>query len=120
MATHEDRQKTRTEGVIRGGDGRYVFDMARLASLEAGPGYSTAHGPVVEGECIQVGLMRLPRGTGGRPHSHPNEQWIYVLEGTLESEVGGVRARVPAGSLVFIPANVVHSSYATRTVTCSS
>ncbi len=27
-----------------------------------------------------VGLMRMKAGTGAEPHSHPNEQWIYVLE----------------------------------------
>src|SRR2546427_799343 len=79
----------------------------------AGGGYSTAHGPVIEGERIQIGLMRVPRGTGGRPHSHPNEQWVYVVQGTLESEVDGVRSRVPSGSLIYIPANVVHSALAT-------
>jgi quercetin dioxygenase-like cupin family protein len=104
---------TKTEGAIKAGDGRYTFDLARLNAIDAGPGYSTAHGPVIEGERIQIGLMRVPKGTGGRPHSHPNEQWIYVLEGTLESEVDGVRARVPAGSLIYIPANVVHSAVAT-------
>ncbi|OGL18037.1 MAG: cupin [Candidatus Rokubacteria bacterium RIFCSPLOWO2_12_FULL_71_22] len=105
--------KTKTEGAIRAGDGRYTFDLARLTAIDAGPGYSTAHGPVIEGERIQIGLMRMPRGTGGRPHSHPNEQWIYVIQGTLESEVGGVRTRVGAGSLIYIPAGVVHSALAT-------
>src|SRR5574341_1960338 len=105
--------KTKTEGAIKAGDGRYVFDLARLSTIDAGPGYSTAHGPVVEGERIQVCLMRMPRGTGGRPHSHPNEQWIYVLEGALDSEVDGVKSRVSAGSLIFIPANAVHSALAT-------
>jgi quercetin dioxygenase-like cupin family protein len=107
------RGETKTEGAIKGGGGRYFFEMARLATLDAGPGYSTAHGPVVEGERIQIGLMRMPRGTGGRPHSHPNEQWVYVLQGTLESEVDGVKARLPAGSLMYIPADVVHSALAT-------
>lgn len=103
----------RTEGAVRAGRGRYVFDLARLATIDAGPGYSTAHGPLVEGERIQVGLMRMPRGTGGRPHSHPNEQWIYVLQGTLECEVDGVRGHVAAGSLIYIPAGAVHWALAT-------
>jgi quercetin dioxygenase-like cupin family protein len=107
------QSQTKTEGAIKGGNGRYFFDLARLSAIDAGPGYSTAHGPVVEGERIQVGLMRMPRGTGGRPHSHPNEQWVYVLQGTLEAEVGGVKSRVPAGSLMYIPADVVHSALAT-------
>lgn len=105
--------KTKSEGAIKAGNGRYTFDLGRLPTIDAGPGYSTAHGPVVEGERIQIGLMRFPRGTGGRPHSHPNEQWIYVMQGTLESEVDGVTARVRPGMLVYIPANVVHSAVAT-------
>ena len=104
---------TKTEGAIKAGHGRYTFDLARLQTIDAGPGYSTAHGPVVEGERIQIGLIRMPKGTGARPHSHPNEQWVYVLQGTLESEVEGVKSRVPAGSLIYIPANAVHSALAT-------
>lgn len=105
--------KTKTDGAIQAGNGRYTFELARLHAIDAGTGYSTAHGPVVECERIQVGLIRMPRGTGARPHTHPNEQWIYVIQGTLESEVDGVRARVPPGSLIYIPANTVHSAVAT-------
>jgi quercetin dioxygenase-like cupin family protein len=104
---------TKTEGAIKAGNGRYTFDLARLQTIDAGPGYSTAHGPVVEGERIQIGLMRMPRGTGGRPHSHPNEQWVYVIQGTLECEVDGVKSRASAGSLIYIPADVVHWALAT-------
>jgi quercetin dioxygenase-like cupin family protein len=107
------KAETKTEGAIKAGNGRYTFDLAKLATVDAGPGYSTAHGPVVEGERIQVGLIRMPRGTGARPHTHPNEQWIYVLQGTLDSEVAGVKARVGPGSLVYIPANAVHCAVAT-------
>jgi quercetin dioxygenase-like cupin family protein len=105
--------ETKTDGAIKAGNGHYTFDMAHLSAIDAGPGYSTAHGPVIEGERIQIGLIRMPRGTGARPHSHPNEQWVYVMEGTLESEVEGVKSRVPAGSLIYIPANAVHSAMAT-------
>lgn len=110
MATQAE---TKTAGAIKAGNGTYTFDLARLSAIDAGPGYSTAHGPVVEGERIQVGLIRLPRGTGARPHTHPNEQWVYVLQGTIESEVEGVKSRVSAGSLIYIPANAVHSALAT-------
>ena len=112
-ASMPQQSKTKTEGAIKAGNGQYFFDLSRLNTIDAGPGYSTAHGPVIEGERIQIGLMRVPRGTGGRPHSHPNEQWIYVLQGTLESEVDGVKSRVPSGSLIYIPANTVHSALAT-------
>lgn len=113
QASTSRQPRTRTEGAIKAGAGRYVFDLAALQAIDAGTGYSTAHGPVVEGERIQVGLIRMPRGTGARPHTHPNEQWIYVLRGTLECEVAGVKARVPPGFLAYIPANAVHSAVAT-------
>src|SRR5574337_241567 len=100
---------TKTEGAIKAGSGHYTFDLSRLHAIDAGPGYSTAHGPVIEGERIQVGLMRMPKGTGGRPHSHPNEQWVYIIQGTLETEIDGIKSRAPAGSLIYFRANAVHS-----------
>ena len=102
-----------TPGAIRAGDGRYVFDMSRANRIDASPDYTTANGAVIEGERMLVGLMHMPRGTGGAPHTHPNEQWIYVVKGTLVGEVDGVAIRAPAGSVIYVPAGVVHCAYAT-------
>src|SRR3989442_2075147 len=101
---------TKTKGAIKAGGGRYTFDLAKLNTIDAGPGYSTAHGPVIEGERIQIGLMRVPRGTGGRPHSHPHEQWVYVVQGPLLNEGDARKLRVPAGSLLYIPAPALHQA----------
>lgn len=94
---------------IKAGGGRHIFELAGLDRIEAGPGYSTATGSLVEGERMMIGLMRMPRGTGALPHSHPNEQWAYVLEGTLKVNIDGKKWDATAGSLVFIPANAVHA-----------
>ena len=112
-ASTPQHSHTKTPRAIKAGGGRYTFDLAKLDTIDAGPGYSTAHGPVIEGERIQVGLIRMPKGTGARPHSHPNEQWVYVMQGTLESEVEGVKSRARRGTLIYIPANAVHSALAT-------
>jgi quercetin dioxygenase-like cupin family protein len=114
QTTAQHRRSTMTPGATRAGDGRYVFDMARTNHIYANREYTTASGAVVEGERMLMGLMQLPRGTGGAPHTHANEQWIYVIQGTLVGEVDGVPIRAPAGSLIYVPANVVHSSYATE------
>jgi quercetin dioxygenase-like cupin family protein len=97
---------------IKAGNGRYYFDLATVNRIEAGPAYSTAAGSLVEGERIQCGLMHMPKGTGSRPHSHPNEQWVYVVQGTLESEIEGVKALSPPGTLIYIPANAIHTAVA--------
>ncbi len=79
-----------------------------------GPAYSTANGSCVEGDRMIVALMRMPAGTGAEPHSHPNEQWIYVLEGTFRAKVGGTRKSMfRPGSVLYIPSNTVHEGKAT-------
>jgi quercetin dioxygenase-like cupin family protein len=90
------------------GPGEYFFEMTRLDPVQGGPDYSSALGTAVEGERMLVAVMRMAAGTGSDPHSHPNEQWIYVLEGTLEMEVGGKVQTAPPGTAVYVPGNVVH------------
>lgn len=107
-----DGPSARTPGAKRAQPGEYHFELAKLDPILGGPEYSTAHGGCVEGERMMVALMRMPAGTGSEPHSHPNEQWIYILEGELQSEVGGKRHIARPGSVVYIPANTVHHARA--------
>ena len=104
----------RTPGAKRAGPGEHLFDLGTVNHLLGGPAYSTANGAVVEGERMIVALMRMPAGTGAEPHSHPNEQWIYVLEGTLRGRVGEQKIEAKAGSVIYIPADAVHGLKATR------
>lgn len=106
--------KTKTAGAIKGGNGRYHFRMATLRKVPAGTGYSTAHGGVVEGERMLVGYIHKPRGTGSRLHTHRNEQFNFVLQGTLKGSVNGKRVVAPAGTLIYIPANAPHALVATQ------
>lgn len=60
-----------------------------------------------------VGLMRMKAGTGAEPHSHPNEQWLYILEGTFEAVVDGKSITAKPGTVVYIPAHIIHAGKAT-------
>ena len=106
-------QTTKTAGAIKAGDGKYWFRMAKLRKVPAGTGYSTAYGGVVEGKRMLVGFINKPRGTGSRMHSHRNEQFNYVVKGTLKGSVNGRRVLAPAGTLIYIPANAPHTLVAT-------
>jgi quercetin dioxygenase-like cupin family protein len=108
-----DPAAARTPGATRAGPGEYLFDLAKVNHILGGPDYSTANGACVEGERMIVGLMRMAAGTGAEAHSHPNEQWIYILEGTFRANVGGKDVEAKAGSVLYIPSNVVHSGKAT-------
>lgn len=103
----------RTPGAKRAGPGEYFFELAKVDPIKGGPAYSTAFGPCVEGDRLMVALMRIPAGTRSEAHSHPNEQWIYVLEGTFEFTIDGNHQFVKPGSAIYIPANTIHSATAT-------
>jgi len=107
------RRKTKTDGAIRAGNGKYQFRLASLKKVPAGTGYSTSHGGVVEGDRMLVGYIHKPRGTGSRMHTHKNEQFNYVVKGTLRGSVNGKRVVAPAGTLIYIPANAPHTLVAT-------
>ena len=108
------RGATKTEGAIRaGGGGRYQYTLAGVRDVPAGTGYSSAHGGVVEGSRMLVGYIHKARGSGSRMHSHKNEQFNYVVKGTLKGSVNGKRVVAPAGTLIYIPANAPHTLVAT-------
>ena len=104
-----NKAKTKTAGAVKGGSGRYQFTLAALKDVPAGTGYSTSHGGVVEGERMLVGYIHKERGTGSRMHTHRNEQFNYVVRGTLVGSVNGKKVVAPAGTLVYIPANAPHT-----------
>ena len=112
-AARKSTGKTKTAGAIKGGEGRYHYPFSRLKKVPAGTGYSTSHGGVVEGERMLVGYIHKPRGTGSRMHTHPNEQFNYVVQGTLRGSVNGKPVVAPAGTLIYIPANAPHTLVST-------
>lgn len=113
MAATKASAKTKTAGAIKGGEGKYHYRMNSLKRVPAGTGYSTANGGVVEGERMLVGYIHKPRGTGSRMHSHKNEQFNFVVQGTLRGSVNGKRVVAPAGTLIYIPANAPHTLVST-------
>jgi quercetin dioxygenase-like cupin family protein len=104
---------TLTPGATRAAPGQYLFDLGSVSKIMGGPTYSTAHGPCVEGDRMIVGLMRMAAGTGAEAHSHPNEQWIYILEGTFRATIAGKQIDAKPGSVIYIPANTIHAGKAT-------
>ena len=58
-------------------------------------------------EVIQVRVDFDP-GYVAPLHTHPGEEIIYVLEGTLEYEIDGKPVRVKPGDVLFVPAGTPH------------
>ena len=66
------------------------------------------------GNKVQVAIVRKKPGTGSRLHTHDNEQFNYVLKGTLKVKVGEVEGLATPGTLIYIPANTPHYTVATE------
>jgi quercetin dioxygenase-like cupin family protein len=61
-------------------------------------------------EVIQV-RVDIDPGVVAPKHTHPGEEIIYVLEGTLEYEVEGQPpVTLKAGDVLFIPAATIHAA----------
>jgi quercetin dioxygenase-like cupin family protein len=60
-------------------------------------------------EVVQVRVDFDPGYVASR-HTHPGEEIIYVIEGSLEYEIDGKLAKVKAGDVLFVPAGAIHTA----------
>jgi quercetin dioxygenase-like cupin family protein len=61
-------------------------------------------------EAVQVRVGFVPGAAFGN-HTHPGEEIIYVLDGTLEYEIEGKSpVTLNAGEVLFIPAGTIHAA----------
>jgi len=109
---------------------QHIYDFARLdrvppgaTSLEvtarrllSGPtletGKSSTVGAVLTGKHIICTLGRQARGTGAKAHSHSNEQFNYILQGAMMSDIEGDRVFARRGTILHTPGSVVHTGLA--------
>ncbi|KJC51030.1 cupin [Bradyrhizobium sp. LTSP885] len=70
-------------------------------------------------EAVQV-RVDIESGVAFPQHTHPGEEIIYVLAGTLEYDVEGKPpATLKAGDVLFIPAGTIHAAKNVGNVTAS-
>ncbi len=61
-------------------------------------------------EAVQA-IVGFDEGVVAPRHTHPGEEIIYVLEGTLEYQVEGQPPKtLKAGDVLFVPARTIHSA----------
>jgi len=92
---------------------QYVIDLHGMEKSPTLGKTSTGEGASFMGERIYCGVVTKKRGTGSKPHFHPDETFNYVLKGALQVNMDGQDFVVPTGCLLHIPANMVHSAVAT-------
>ena len=109
---------------------QHVYDFATLDRVPDGPtsagvaakrllsgptlqtGKSSTVGAVLSGSHIIVTLGRQAQGTGAKAHTHPNEQFNYILQGTMMGDVEGDRVFASKGMILHTPGMAVHTGLA--------
>ena len=86
-----------------------IYQLDRMREEFVTPKHSTAFGRLVTGQHIEVGVLRYRAGEGATTHSHPHEQIIIVLSGTMRFTIEDESTETGPGSAVHIPPNIPHS-----------
>jgi quercetin dioxygenase-like cupin family protein len=60
-------------------------------------------------EAVQLRVEFAPGASFPR-HTHPGEEIIYVLTGTLEYEIDGKPVTLKAGDVLFVPYGTIHAA----------
>lgn len=55
------------------------------------------------------GYFVMKKGASVPVHSHPNEQYSFILKGSVKASIGDTVMVIKAGETVLIPSNVPHS-----------
>lgn len=88
------------------------FKIDELPRATVAPGHSTAHGPTITGNQLEIGYYTEPKGTGAKPHHHKSEQMILVLFGRLRIRIGDEVREVGPGEVALIPSDHEHEQTA--------
>ncbi|HYH40677.1 MAG TPA: hypothetical protein VD867_01740 [Burkholderiales bacterium] len=90
--------------------GQTSLKVTEQRSLSAARSFSA--GAVLNGEHIICMIGSHARGTGPLAHAEPGEQFNYILQGTMMSDLEGDRAFAPRGSILHMPAGLVRTGLA--------
>jgi quercetin dioxygenase-like cupin family protein len=88
------------------------FKLNEMPGAVVAPGHSTAYGPTITGNELEMGYYTEPSGTGAKPHHHKSEQIILVLSGRLEMRVGSETRQLGPGEAALILSDQEHEQKA--------
>jgi len=86
-----------------------VKNVDDIKGKEIVPGF---HGKFIHSESMTVAYWDITAGSPLPEHTHPHEQVVNVIEGTLELTVEGETHVLRSGSVVVLPPHVPHSGKA--------
>ena len=84
----------------------HIDDLSQGLARELTKGVTTR---IFSGDQAMLSVVRIDPNARGMLHSHPEEQWGYVIEGSAIRIQDGEHIQVEKGSFWRTPGNVEHS-----------
>lgn len=84
-----------------------VFSKDKIEKTEAGYQYWFVDKTLADGKTLKMSVVK-PHAATHAPHSHPEEEFFFVLEGKVEFFLNGQRKVVGPYSSLYCPSNVEH------------
>ncbi|HMK05004.1 MAG TPA: cupin domain-containing protein [Ferruginibacter sp.] len=66
---------------------------------------------------VTYGHVKLEEGVVVPIHSHPHEQWTFILDGQMEFTLDGEKKLLLPGMGAYIPSNALHGAVAVTACT---
>jgi quercetin dioxygenase-like cupin family protein len=84
-----------------------VFSKKKIEKTEAGYQYWFVDKELAEGKTLKMSVVK-PHSATHPPHSHPEDEFFFVLEGKVEFYLNGRTKIVGPYSSLYCPPNVEH------------
>ena len=84
-----------------------VFSKDKIEKTDAGYQYWFVDKTLADGKTLKMSVVK-PHSATHAPHSHPEEEFFFVLEGKIEFYLNGGRKVVGPFSSLYCPSNVEH------------
>ena len=82
-----------------------INELYRGIQRQLGKGLKTS---IFIGEQAMISIVEIEPNSEGRIHSHPEEQWGFMLEGSGFRIQGGEKIKIKKGDFWLTPGNVEH------------
>jgi len=104
--------RARSQGTEQAVMGSTAVDWARMTATptKTGEVRSVFRAPTATLDELEAHITALNPGESPHPpHKHPDEEIIFLKEGTLEATLNGQTVRVGPGSVLFQASNQLHA-----------
>jgi quercetin dioxygenase-like cupin family protein/DNA-binding XRE family transcriptional regulator len=99
-----EQPRLRVYSVVRAGSGPTVERRTEHRYESLAPNFVHKRA-----EPFLVTVDPAPPGGGARPGSHPGQEFLYLLEGELNVDVGGHEVRLHPGDALYLDAGASHT-----------